>query len=1046
MRVAATERIASGTRACLTSLVALLLLGPGGALAKQEYRAAFFAVYPTAVGSVLDTVPSQATHCGVCHYRFTGGGTRNPYGVLVGVTLPSFPNTAQGRQDAIWSIRNADPDSDGYSTQVEVTDVLNFTNTPTFPGLTPANVGNVTNVNIADIQNYLVPIADGDTTPPTVLVIAPNGGELLYGNGSFLVQWTATDASGIAGVNLFVSLDDGATYSPVARSLPNSGSYTWFVANRPTALARFRVEAIDNAYNTGFDVSDAVFTVAAPPGGRVPTTLRDFDMPGTQPLGTGPLSPPESCAVCHGGYNPTVEPQFNWRGSMMAQASINPLFEAAMVIANQDAPDSGDLCLRCHVPQAWLGGRSVPTSGSQILPSDRFGVSCDLCHRLVDPFYAPENPAEDIAILAALELVPNVFTTAQYVVDPTGARRGPFADAVSGHPILVSPFHREAALCGVCHDISNPAFTRDANGNYIPNAFDAPATSFGSHVIGVVERTYSEWLHSQYNTPQGVYAPQFGGNRLYVASCQDCHMRAVTGRGCNSPEAPVRNDLPLHDLTGGSTWLPPLLAQLYPDMVDPVAIQAGVNRARYMLQNAADLAALQQVRKLKVTVTNQTGHKLPTGYPEGRRLWLNVRFYDQAMNLVGESGGYDADTATLAHDAEVKIYEVEPTTSGIPTLPDGSLFHFALNNAVLKDNRIPPRGFTNAAYDSFGGAPVGYSYADGQYWDDTLYRIPRSASSCVVTLYYQTASKAFIEFLRDENVTNNAGQILYDLWAANGECPPEPMAQVALALEPPLAADFNEDGFVDLADFEFLSDCLHGPTVPVAAECEYEDLEGDDDVDLADVAIFQPAYTGSDTVPPAAPTGLAAIGGDGLVTLDWDDNTEPDLAGYTVYRATSAGGPFAPVNPALLAGSQYVDSAVLNGTTYYYAVTASDTNGNESLYSDVASATPQATSLMHVATIVTGVTNAGGGQKYGVATVTIVSNAGQPVADATVTGVFSGDFVGTRSASTNASGVAVLTIGPKSGRTDFTFCVTGVTHATMTYDPGSNVVTCAVYP
>jgi hypothetical protein len=617
---------------------------------------------------------------------------------------------------------------------------------------------------------------------------------------------------------------------------------------------------------------------------------------------------------------------------------------------------------------------------------------------------------------------------------------------VTGHPILVSPFHREAALCGTCHDISNPAFTRDANGDYLPNAFNTPATNFHSHSAGVVERTYSEWLNSQYNTPQGVFAPQFGGNKQYVATCQDCHMRDVTGKGCNFPEAPTRTDLPLHDLTGGSAWLPPLLAQLYPGEVDLAALQAGVERARYNLQNAAELSVVQQSRTLEVAVTNNTGHKLPTGYPEGRRMWLNVRFLDAAMNLVGESGAYDLATATLAHDPEVKIYEIEPTTAGIPTLPDGSLFHFALNNAVLKDNRIPPRGFTNAAYAAFGGAPVGYTYADGQYWDDTSYHIPRAATSCVVTLYYQSTSKEFMEFLRDENFTDDKGQIMYSLWAANGKCPPEPMVQATMPLAPAAPADFNEDGFVDMDDFALLAGCMMGPMVAIGGECTFEDLDADGDVDLAEVAIFQPAFTGSDTIPPAAPTGLVAVAGDGVVMLDWNDNGEADLAGYTVYRSTTAGGPYTPVTAWLVVASSYVDSTVADGTTYYYVVTASDSDANESGFSNQASATPQATNLMHVASIVPSVNDVGGGQKYGVATVTIVDNVGAPVADATVTGIFSGDFNGTRSAVTNVSGVAVVTIGPKNGRTNFTFCVTGVTHATMTYDPGANVVTCVSYP
>ncbi len=102
---------------------------------------------------------------------------------------------------------------------------------------------------------------------------------------------------------------------------------------------------------------------------------------------------------------------------------------------------------------------------------------------------------------------------------------------------------------------------------------------------------------------------------------------------------------------------------------------------------------------------------------------------------------------------------------------------------------------------------------------------------------------------------------------------------------------------------------------------------------------------GGDTTPPAAPTNLVANGGDGQVTLDWDDNSESDLAGYDVYRGTSSG--FTPsssnrLNTSLLTDSNYTDTTVTNGTEYFYVVSAVDTSNNVSLASNEASATPSA--------------------------------------------------------------------------------------------------------
>ncbi|MCK6482894.1 MAG: hypothetical protein L6R00_02010 [Phycisphaerae bacterium] len=824
----------------VTLFVTLLIASQ--VLARPTIRTAFFAEYPVAVGSALDSVPSHPLHCGVCHYNFNGGGTRNPYGERLSQVIGNYPNTQAGRQQAIRSIQNEDNDGDSYTSLAEITDLAGYSNTPTFPGLTPANVGNVSNVNPAELMAYLVPTVGSDTTPPAVTVLSPNGGESWTGNAAATIEWTATDAGGVAAVHLFLSDDNGQIYRPLALGLSNTGSHQVFVPNRPTSQARVLVVAVDNAGNPGQDAGDNAFSVVAPSGGIVPSTLRDFDLPGTQPHDATSLADPNDCATCHGGYDAAVEPFRNWQGSMMAHASRDPLFEACMAIANQDAPDSGDLCLRCHLPAGWLAGRSVPTSGSQMLPSDRMGVACDLCHRMVDPVPDTANPAEDTGILAALAAAPTDFGNGMFVVDPTGTRRGPFSDATLGHPILVSPFHREAALCGTCHDVSNPAFERDANGNYPPAPLDAPATDTSAHSLMPIERTYSEWFHSAYNSPGGVFAPQFGGNRTHVAVCQDCHMRAVTGAGCNDPAAPIRTLLPLHDMTGGSTWLAGLLPALYPSEVNSDAIAAGIVRARYMLTNAASLTAVQNGATLLVTVVNETGHKLPTGYPEGRRIWLHVQFFDDAPSLIEESGAYVSATGELVHDEQIKVYEAKPgldsDTAGLVGVSPGPSFHFVLNNRIYKDNRIPPRGFTNASYEQFGGAPVGHTYADSHFWDDTPYEIPPGATQVQINLYYQSTSREYVEFLRDENVTNTKGQELYDLWSNNGRCPPELMASIALPLTPvPVPGDIDGDGDVGETDRTLLVAVLLGLDID-PQHVARADMNGDGAADGEDVGAF----------------------------------------------------------------------------------------------------------------------------------------------------------------------------------------------------------------
>jgi hypothetical protein len=68
--------------------------------------------------------------------------------------------------------------------------------------------------------------------------------------------------------------------------------------------------------------------------------------------------------------------------------------------------------------------------------------------------------------------------------------------------------------------------------------------------------------------------------------------------------------------------------------------------------------------------------------------------------------------------------------------------------------------------------------------------------------------------------------------------------------------------------------------------------------------------------------------------LTWNANTDNDLAGYKIYRATTSGGYGAPI--ATLQGNvtSYIASGLQVGTTYFFVITAYDLCGNESLWSN----------------------------------------------------------------------------------------------------------------
>jgi fibronectin type 3 domain-containing protein len=69
-------------------------------------------------------------------------------------------------------------------------------------------------------------------------------------------------------------------------------------------------------------------------------------------------------------------------------------------------------------------------------------------------------------------------------------------------------------------------------------------------------------------------------------------------------------------------------------------------------------------------------------------------------------------------------------------------------------------------------------------------------------------------------------------------------------------------------------------------------------------------------------------------TLTWNANTEIDLAGYKVYRATSSGAYGAAIATLQGKGTSYIATGLQSGTTYFFVITAFDSAGNESAASN----------------------------------------------------------------------------------------------------------------
>lgn len=123
-------------------------------------------------------------------------------------------------------------------------------------------------------------------------------------------------------------------------------------------------------------------------------------------------------------------------------------------------------------------------------------------------------------------------------------------------------------------------------------------------------------------------------------------------------------------------------------------------------------------------------------------------------------------------------------------------------------------------------------------------------------------------------------------------------------------ADFNGDGLVNNIEFALLADNWYRLSTHVA--------------------------------PPSAPQNLWALGQNGQVSLFWSANAEPNVRGYFVYRTTTSGSNYTLLNESPLESTGYTDTAVENGTLYYYVVQAVAVDGNESKMSVQACAEPAA--------------------------------------------------------------------------------------------------------
>jgi hypothetical protein len=432
--------------------------------------------------------------------------------------------------------------------------------------------------------------------------------------------------------------------------------------------------------------------------------------------------------------------------------------------------------------------------------------------------------------------------------------------------------------------------------------------------------------------------------------------RGVIDRPGGSVEHPESGQ-PLHDMTGGNVWVSTVLASAIPGSpnydsfnaqllnqgpavltldlsqgqgIDPVALLAGAERARQQLLLAASIEGLSYDKSsgaLLFRVQNQTGHKLISGFPEGRRMFVNVKGYSESGGLVYELNPYDDAAGTLKglpnspnspplNAAEIHvdelIYEMHPKSS---LTGEDESFHFVLSDSRYKDNRIPPQGFDIVAAPDRLAVPVwdgvenpGYftaaEYAGG--YDEVSLTLPAGAESVEVNLYYQTTSREYIEFLRDE--INGTASTLTGTGAG------------------------GDPAYIAQSDLFFSGLKAWGDTI-------WDLWNHNKNLDGAKPFLMAQATLGGTEGVCAAPTPIldSATPSNQSVVLAWSEVSGNN--GFNLYY--DQGGKAQLVADIAEPGAlSYTDSGLTNGQEYCYKLTSYDASC-ESGFSNTLCATPQ---------------------------------------------------------------------------------------------------------
>ncbi len=454
-----------------------------------------------------------------------------------------------------------------------------------------------------------------------------------------------------------------------------------------------------------------------------------------------------TCLLCHNdqvnSQGVSISVISDWRSTMMANAAKDPFWRAKVSHEGLVNPDHKEalenICTRCHAPTGNENAHFLGQTNYSILemendPLALDGVQCTVCHQIKQESMGNYSGSFEVGT--------------EHII--WGPYENPFTNPMimeTGYTPAYGDHIMDSRLCASCHTLIT---------NSVDNAGNPTGNQFVEQAI------YHEWLNSNYSTNN--------------ESCQSCHVPRIDDPVSISTRPPwleQRSPFGLHHFTGANIFMVNMIKENGEELgvtANEVQFDSAINRNTRMLRDQSVNTDLEIVNRtidslyLGLSLTNIVGHKFPSGYPSRRvSVELIVSNNDNKIfhsgefdiygDLVFEDSSFEPHYNMINSGDQVQIYELVmgDINNEVTTILERA-------NYPLKDNRLPPEGFSTShyAYDTVsivGIATVdpNFNYKNGNEGSgsDILYfNIPTfgiiEVLDITVNIYYQTVNPKWL--------------------------------------------------------------------------------------------------------------------------------------------------------------------------------------------------------------------------------------------------------------------------------------------------------------